>query len=319
MKPPKNLLLLDGNAIIHRAYHALPPLTNQKGQLTNAVYGFFSMLFSLLESFKPSHLIVCFDRPEPTFRKQLFAGYQAHRPKMENELAVQLEMAKALVKKMAIPVFEVAGYEADDIIGTLAAQSTVPVVIVTGDRDILQLVNAKVRVYMPQGSLSQGRLFDDAAVLEKYGVRPEQIVDYKALVGDNSDNYPGVAGVGPKTAASLLQEFGSLEKIYAVILDKKQALKYPRLLKERLVKVLASEVDKAGMAKKLARIVDDVPVTLDLAKAEAKDFANAEAVAAFEDLGFRSLVKRLQKKAVPEKPLPVVKKAPPVEPQLPLL
>src|SRR3989344_4066397 len=190
-----NLVLIDGNAIMHRAYHALPPLTNKDGQLTNAVYGFLSMLLTITDKFHPTHLIVCFDRPEPTFRKGMYAGYQAHRPKMEDDLSGQFALVKEALEKMDIPIYEKAGYEADDILGTLTFQAThnvsfprkpsdsegkreslsrrqtgqkipdqvgddnVTVIIVTGDRDILQLVNDTINVYMPVQGLNNGKLF----------------------------------------------------------------------------------------------------------------------------------------------------------------
>src|SRR3989344_3364485 len=165
---PKKLLLIDGNAIMHRAYHALPALTNKDGQLTNAVYGFLSMLLSITDKLKPTHLIVCFDRPEPTFRKQMYVGYQAHRPKMEDGLSSQFALVKEAVSAMNIPIYEQAGFEADDVIGTLAWQAQKKfeeIVIVTGDRDILQLVNNTIHVYMPVSGLNNGKLYTSAEVV----------------------------------------------------------------------------------------------------------------------------------------------------------
>ncbi|KKR71577.1 MAG: polymerase protein [Candidatus Roizmanbacteria bacterium GW2011_GWB1_40_7] len=313
---PKKLLLIDGNAIMHRAYHALPALTNKDGQLTNAVYGFLSMLLSITDKLKPTHLIVCFDRPEPTFRKQMYVGYQAHRPKMEDGLSSQFALVKEAVSAMNIPIYEQAGFEADDVIGTLAWQAThlpsfprkreshkIPdqvgddntqelmnVVIVTGDRDILQLVNDTVYVYMPVSGLNNGKLYTSKEVVEKFGITPPQIVDYKALAGDASDNYPGVRGIGPKTASELLKKYGTVEGIYNTIRSKD-----PKILrsKEKTIKALSEYAEDAAMAKKLAKILHDVPVTIDIEKAKLHDFDTPEALEVLQKFGFASLVKRV--------------------------
>src|SRR3989344_3525742 len=198
------LVLIDGNAILHRAYHAIPPLTSRTGEPINAVYGLVSMLLKTIDDLKPSHLAVCFDRPEPTFRKKIYQAYQAQRPETEESLSSQFAKAKEVLDSMRIKIFEMPGYEADDLIGTIAEKSVKinEVVIVTGDRDILQLVDdrKKIRVFMPIVGLSNGRVFKEEDVFSKLGVLPNQIIDYKALVGDASDNYPGVFGIGPKTA-----------------------------------------------------------------------------------------------------------------------
>ncbi|MBI4137224.1 DNA polymerase I, partial [Candidatus Roizmanbacteria bacterium] len=287
------LLLIDGNAIMHRAYHALPALTNKDGQLTNAVYGFLSMLFSITDKMKPTHLIVCFDRPEPTFRKQMYVGYQAHRPKMEDGLSSQFALVKEAISAMQIPIYEQAGFEADDLIGTISHQakdSFEEVVIVTGDRDILQLVNNTVHVYMPISGLNNGKLYTPKEVEEKFGIQPSQIVDYKALAGDASDNYPGVRGIGPKTASELLQKYETVEGIYDAIRNKNNGAE---LLKEKTVKALSEYAEDAGMAKKLAKILHDAPVTIDIKKAKLHDFDTPEALEALQKLGFASLVKRV--------------------------
>ena len=294
-----NLVLIDGNAIMHRAYHALPPLTNKDGQLTNAVYGFLSMLLTITDKLKPTHVIVCFDRPEPTFRKGMYAGYQAKRPKMEDDLSGQFALIKVALEKMDIPIYEKAGYEADDILGTLAWQAfqmsnvksqMSKVIIVTGDRDILQLVDNSVSVYMPVQGLNNGKLFTPKEVTEKYGITPEQMVDYKALAGDASDNYPGVRGIGPKTASRLLQDFGTLENIYDAIRSKDPQM---QRVKEKTMSALSEYAEDAGMAKKLARIVHDAPVTLRINEAKLKPFDTPESLEALQELGFASLVKRV--------------------------
>ena len=301
-KSRAHLVLIDGNAVLHRAYHALPPLTDKEGNETHAIYGFLSMLLKIVADLKPTHLIVCFDRPEPTFRKSMYVGYQAHRPKMDDSLATQLNRTKEVVAAMNIPIYEMAGYEADDVIGTLAHQARVEtglkpvstkfdeIIIITGDRDILQLVDNHTKVYMPIQGLTNAKLYDEEAVVEKFGVKSSQIVDYKALAGDASDNYPGVRGIGPKTASELLQKFGTIENVYQAIKDKTLAANG---LSEKVLKALTEYAEDCVMAKKLATIITDAPVTLELAKAEVHDLATNEALAELEQLGFSSIMKRL--------------------------
>ncbi len=219
------LLIIDGNAMMHRAYHAIPPLTAPDGSIVNVVYGFASMLFRLHESLAPSHMAVTFDRPTPTFRKTLYTGYQSKRPKMEDTLISQIPKVHELVESFGIPIFEKDGFEADDVIGTLCQQvksqkSKVEsqidqVVIVTGDRDILQLVEKeKILVYMPTKGISEGKIYHSEEVVERLGVRPDQIPDLKGLAGDSSDNYPGVEGIGPKTAIDLIKTYNTIEELY---------------------------------------------------------------------------------------------------------
>lgn len=304
----KKLILIDGNAILHRAYHALPPLTNREGIVVNAVYGFFSMFLKILEDQKPDFIIVCFDRKAPTFRKQIFVGYQAKRPKMSDDLVPQVKFVHEILEKAKIVVFEVDGYEADDLIGTLAFQAVshaeksrsktqsnagkTQVVIVSGDRDLLQLVNSHVKMIAPITGLTNMIIFDKAKVSEKFGIKPAQMVDYKALVGDASDNYPGVAGVGPKTAAALINEYASLDGIYKNL--EKIKSKNPSLALR-----LAEGAQAAALAQKLAGVVLDAPITLDIEKASIKFFDRGDMKKEFEKFGFKSLLKRISAK--PEK------------------
>lgn len=284
----KKLILIDGNAIVHRAFHALPPLTNSKGQMLNAVYGFFSMLISLLNTQKPDYLIVCFDKGKPTFRQAMFVGYQQHRPKISDDLVPQIQIVHDLLEKMNVRIFEIEGYEADDIIGTIATKlskdKNIEVLIVSGDRDLLQLVRSKVKMFAPVVGLSNIVLYDEAKVEEKFGVKPRQIIDYKALVGDASDGYPGVSGIGPKTASDLLKKYKTFENLY------KNVSKLPPKIGEKL----AVDAEQASLAKKLATIVTDAPVSFDLKKSASSEFDIKGAKKAFEDLGFKSLIKRLE-------------------------
>jgi DNA polymerase-1 len=219
MKKPL-LVLFDGNALIHRAYHALPPLTVSKtGEMVGAVFGFAQMLLKVINELKPTHYAITFDKKAPTFRHQLFDQYKAHRPPTPEELINQIGRVRELVQAFHIPIFELDGYEADDLLGTLshqASQQTVDAIIVTGDADAMQLVSPQVKVLYPKPgkSFSDTILYDETAVNDKYGVKPEHIADLKGLVGDPSDNIPGVPGIGGKTAAKLIQQFGGMEEIY---------------------------------------------------------------------------------------------------------
>lgn len=308
----KKLILIDGNAILHRAYHALPPLTNKQGVVVNAVYGFFSMFLKILEDQKPDFIIVCFDRKAPTFRKELFVGYQAKRPTMASDLIPQIKFVHDILEKAKVEIFEVDGYEADDLIGTISVQAVstshvvrrnksatrdqrnanseqLEVYIVSGDRDLLQLVNHHVKMIAPITGLTNMLIYDGAKVEEKFGVKPSQIVDYKALVGDSSDNYPGVAGVGPKTAATLINSYGNLEAIYKNLEEIKK--KNPNLALK-----LAEGAEAAGLAQKLAGIVLDAPIKLDIEKASIKNFDKEGMRKEFERFGFKSLLNRLNGK-----------------------
>ncbi len=286
------LVLIDGNAILHRAYHALPPLTAPDGSVVNAVYGFATTLFKIHENLKPTHIAVAFDRPKPTFRKELFEGYQAKRPKMDDELVGQIDKVHELVTAFGIPIYEKDGFEADDVIGTLAkkAKGIDQVIIVTGDRDILQLVvDEKVLVYMPTKGLSEAKLYGEKEVIERMGVPPKLIVDLKALAGDASDNYPGVAGIGPKTAVGLLTTYKSLEGVY----------KNLKKISEAVAAKLKAGETSAMLGQKLATIDKNVPIEIRLDKVTG--FDTHEARLFLEKMHFHSLLKKLDGKEAREK------------------
>lgn len=284
----KKLLLIDGNAILHRAYHAYPPLTNAKGQPVQAVYGFFTMLLGVLAEQKPDHLVVCFDRPKPTIRQAMYAGYHAHRPQATDDFISQIVLVHELLEKMNVRVFELDGYEGDDLIGTIAAKVVSDtedshVVILTGDRDMLQLVNHRVRVLMPIVGVTKTQLFDEKAVEERYGVHPRQFIDYKALIGDASDGYPGVTGIGPKTASKLLAHFQTFENLYNNLGE----------LPEKYAVLLATDAEQAALAKKLAAIITDAPVQFDINTCKTSDFDIMSLREAFEEHEFKSLLTKL--------------------------
>jgi len=281
------LVLIDGFAILHRAYHAMPPLTNKKGQPTNAIYGFVSMLLRIITDLKPSHIVVCMDEKAPTFRHKAFKTYQAQRPKMDSDLETQIEKAKEVIEAFNIPMLSKKGFEADDVIGTIAQRNKnkIDVVVVTGDRDILQLVDDKVKIFMPILGLSNGKLFGVDETVERMGVVPELIPDYKALVGDPSDNYFGVAGIGPKTAIKLLNEYKSVDSIY------KNIKKVQPKIAEKLIK----DRNSALMSHKLATIIKDVDIKLNLEDAAKWDLDSKKVLELFEELGFKTLRERVIK------------------------
>jgi len=284
------LVLFDGNALLHRAFHALPPLTvRQTGESVGAVYGFALMLLKVINELKPSHYAIAFDMKGPTFRHKLYDQYKAQRPATPEELIGQLGRVKQLVTAFNIPVFELQGYEADDILGTLsrqAARKGIDTVIVTGDADTMQLVSPRVKVLYPKprGSFSNTILYDETEVAEKYGVKPERITDLKGLVGDPSDNIPGVAGIGAKTAAKLIEQFGSVEQIYQHI-DEVKPPKLQGLLKE-------SEAI-ARKSKELATIITDMPVDLNLEDCQVSQYDRNKVTALFRELEFASLLSKL--------------------------
>jgi DNA polymerase-1 len=282
------LLLFDGNALIHRAFHALPPLTQSKtGEMVNAVYGFASTLLKVFADFKPTHWAVAFDRPTPTFRHEMFEEYKAQRPAAPEELKSQIKKVHQLVEAFHIPVFEVDGFEADDVLGTLSKQADeqgMETIIVTGDNDMLQAVLPRVKALAPRRSFTDTVLYDEEAVEQKYGIKPEQLPDLKALVGDVSDNIPGVPGVGEKTAAKLLQQYGSLQGIYDHIQE---------ITPSKLQNTLREYRTQAFQSKELATIVRDVPVKLDLESCQVSHYDRDEVARLFQELEFNHLLPRL--------------------------
>jgi len=287
------LVLFDGNALIHRAYHAFEksPLTVRKtGEIVSAVYGFALMLLKVVNELQPTHYAVTFDKKAPTFRHKIYEQYKAHRPPAPEELVNQIEKVRKLVRAFHIPIFEMEGYEADDLLGALskqAAEKDIDIIIVTGDADTMQLVSPKVKVLYPKPrkSFSDTMLYDEAAVTEKYGITAKQIPDLKGLVGDPSDKIPGVRGIGDKTAVKLLQEFASIEKIYEN-LDKVTPPRAQAALK-------GNEAD-ARRSKELATIVTDVPVTLNLEECRIDHFDHDTVAEMFRELEFTSLLPRLR-------------------------
>ncbi|MBP6889784.1 MAG: hypothetical protein KBC19_04365, partial [Candidatus Moranbacteria bacterium] len=283
---PKTLILLDGNALIHRAYHALPPLTTKKGETVQAVYGFTMTLLSVLEKFRPDYIAASFDLAGPTFRDELYADYKATRQKAPDDLYAQIPKVKEMTQAFNIPIYELAGYEADDCVGSIAKQAGaagVEVIIVTGDNDALQLVDERISVFSIRKGLKDLVLYDRTAVEAKYGFGPELLPDYKGLAGDTSDHIPGVPGIGAKGATDLLREFGTLENIYVHLGD----------VKESLQKKLEAGRESAILSKKLGTIDTAAPVTLVLADCVTHDFEQEKVAALLRECEFFSLLKKI--------------------------
>jgi DNA polymerase-1 len=282
----KKLILIDGNSLIHRAYHALPPLETAAGEKTQAVYGFTTMLLRLLKEEKPDYVAVAFDKGRETFRTERYALYKAQRDLVPEDLLSQFALTREVLAALEIPYFEVSGFEADDILGTLAAQAEdagLKTLIVTGDRDALQLVKEGTEVLLTRRGITDLERLDAAGVRNKLGVTPSQVPDFKALTGDASDNIPGVPGIGPKTAAALLNEFSTLESLYAHLSE----------LKERWQKLLGEYKDQVFLSRELATIRRDVPLTVNWEECRAGTPVPGRVEPLFRRLEFQSLLNRL--------------------------
>ncbi len=281
----KKLLLIDGNALLYRAYHALPPLKSD-GQLVNAVYGFFLILTKVLDETLPDYVVAAFDRKEKTFRHEEYEGYKAHRPEMPEDLATQIPIIKRGLKAFEIPVLDKKRFEADDIIATMATQwsGKHKVVILSGDRDLLQLVDNTINVRSPGRGVKRMVEFDRKKVVEKYGIKPEFFVDYKALKGDSSDNIPGIKGIGKKRAERLVRNHGAVEKMYDNLDDVEDSLKSK----------LAQNRERVLKNKKLMSLHKDVELNLN--RKDAKFIPDEKKVFSFfREFGFQSLMNKYKK------------------------
>ena len=286
----KRLIIIDSNSIIHRAYHALPPLSTKKGELVNAVYGFLLVFFKVLREFKPDFVVATFDFPAPTFRHQEFKEYKATRPKAPDELYNQIPKVKEILKSFNVPIFEKEGFEADDLIGTISRLAPkkqilpeIETIILSGDLDTLQLINQQTKVYLLKRGVKDTILYDERAVKERYGLSPEQLIDFKALKGDPSDNIPGVPSIGEKTAIKLIKEFGSLENLYSSLTH----------LDPRLRTKLEEYKDQAFFSKNLVKINQNIEIDFDFKKREWKNYDREKVTRILKDLEFFSLIERL--------------------------
>lgn len=292
----EKIVLIDGHSILNRAFYGLPDLTNSEGLHTNAVYGFLNILFRTLEEEQPQYLAVAFDVHAPTFRHQMYADYKGTRKPMPSELREQVPMLKEVLRAMDIELVEKAGYEADDILGTLAERCEkkgMEVTVVSGDRDILQLASDRIMIRMPKTVRGKTTIenYHAKEVLERYQVEPKQIIELKALMGDTSDNIPGIPGVGEKTATKLIVEYGSIENAYVHVEEIR-----PNKAKESL----KNNYDLAVMSKKLATIDTNAPVECDLEHAKIRNLYTEEAYEMFQRLDFKNLLGRFDSAAVKE-------------------
>lgn len=298
MRDNKILMVIDGNSLMHRAFYAIPPLSTKKGIYTNAVYGFMNMLFKLIEEYHPEYIGVAFDRKAPTFRHKEYKEYKGTRQKTPEILVPQFDTLKKLLSAMNIAIYERDGYEADDILGTfarIAGEKGMKAYLVTGDRDALQLIDENVNVLMTKKGITDIRIYDEKALHEDYGITPAQVIEMKSLMGDSSDNIPGVPGVGKKTAFKLINKYGTLENVYAHI-DEISGKK----LKENLEKYKA----QAFLSKRLATIIKDAPVDISIADC-CYDIPNSlELKELLMELEFSSILSRLDfdMKSESEKP-----------------
>src|SRR4051794_26318401 len=283
----ERLMLLDGFGLVYRGYYALPPLTTSKGELVNGVFGFCSIVLRGFADLKPDYVAVAFDLSGPTFRHEQYADYKATRTRMPDDLAAQFPKVREVVKALRIPVYEQAGFEADDVIGTLTLQGdAIPIetTIVSVDLDMLQLVTDRTRVMTTRSGVDNTVMYDPARIWERYGLRPDQMIDYKALKGDPTDNIPGVPGVGEKTAAKLIAQYVTLDDLYA---------RLDEVTPEKLREKLREHRQQVFEGRELSRIVREIPVTLDHDAARLGDYDRDTVVRLFREYEFRTLIERL--------------------------
>lgn len=285
----KKLILIDGAGLIYRSFFALPPsLVDPEGQPTNAILGFTNILLNILTVHKPDYIAIALDKKGPTFRHKAYEAYKATRVKAPQALYDQIPKVKEVIEAFRIPLLEREGYEADDLIATCAkrleGEKELEILVATGDFDLFQMVKPHVKILYPEKGFREAVIFGPKEVEEKYGIRPEQIPEYKGLAGDSSDNIPGVKGVGEKTAKDLLQKYGTLENIY----------KHLGELSEGLRKKLETDRENAFFSRELCRLVSDVEITFSLEGAETKTPDPQKTIHLFEAFGFKKLLERLR-------------------------
>ncbi len=277
------IIIIDANAVIHRAFHALPPLVNKKGEETGAVYGFLLLFFKLLNEFKPDYITAAFDYPAPTFRHKRYKKYKAQRKKSPQPLYDQIEEIKEMLKRLKVKTFEKKGYEADDLIASIAKacqKKEIETIIVSGDLDLLQVVDQRIKAYILKRGIKEALLYDLQEVKKRYqGLRPDQLTDLRALRGDASDNIPGVPGIGEKTAIKLLKRYESLDNIL-------------KETEEPLQKKIEKEKKKALLSKELAKIKNDVKINFEIEECRQDILKKENLLKVLEEKGFKALIKR---------------------------
>ncbi|MDP3962668.1 MAG: DNA polymerase [bacterium] len=297
----KRLVLLDSHAILHRAYHALPDFASKKGEPTGALYGLVAMIIKIIEELKPDYLVACYDLPGPTYRHDAYKGYKSQRKKIDDDLSAQINRSRDIFKSFNVPIYDKAGFEADDILGTIVEKvkddPNLHVVVASGDMDTLQLVDGKrVLVYTLKKGIRDTVLYDEKGVRDRFGFGPKLLADYKGLRGDPSDNIVGIAGIGEKTATTLIAEFGSVEEIYKVLDKKGGEEKIKKAgISPRIIELLKNGKEEAEFSKMLATIRRDAPVDFALPEKEFRQSIDIDkATALFNELDFRTLGARLK-------------------------
>lgn len=289
MAETKRILIIDGHSLLYRAFHALPPLSNIHGQQTNGVYGFLLILFKAIKDVKANYIVACFDTARPTFRHEKFDAYKAHRPETPGGIISQLPLLKEVLLAFSLPIFEKDGFEADDLIATIAqkAKGDAEVFILSGDLDNLQLVDEQVKVYTMGKGIKDSVIYDKAKVIERFGVDPLQMNDFKALTGDHSDNVPGVPGIGKTTASALIKEYGSIKNLYAEIATD------TALLKPKVKEALKANKEKAFLSLELVKTDSAVDIDFKMENCKFGAFDHEKVKQVFGKLGFNSLTGRL--------------------------
>ncbi len=292
MENKKRLVIFDSNSVIHRAFHALPPLTTKKGEVVGAVYGFLLVFLKAIKEFQPDFVAACFDVKGPTFRHEKYAQYKAKRPKAPDELYQQIPIVKNVLESFGVPVYEKQGFEGDDLIGTIAKIAPqkqvfpeLETIVVSGDSDNFQMIDDKTKVYALRKGVKDTVLYDEKLVAEKYqGLKPQQLIDYRALRGDPTDNIPGVKGIGEKTAITLIQKFGSIENLYQNL---------DEVEKPKLKQTLIQGKQDAFDSKELSVIYQSVPMDFNLQDCRWENYDKEKASQMLRSLGFFSLIPRL--------------------------
>lgn len=288
----KRLIIIDSNALLHRAFHALPPLTTKLGQETGAVFGFLLTLFKAIKDLNPGYIVACFDTKAKTFRHEKFQDYKAQRPITPSGIIAQIPVTKEVLQTFGIPVFAKDGFEADDLIATICKlvqnqNKDLEVYILTGDLDNLQLVNGKIKVYTLGKGIKDTIIYDINKVEERFGVAPEQMVDFKALTGDPSDNVPGVEGIGKKTAAEIIQRYGSIKNLYDELLTD------TAVLKPKVKEALKQNKESALMSLDLVKMKNDVDMDFRIKDCEFGKFDKNKVKEKLKELEFNSLIDRI--------------------------
>lgn len=286
----KRLIIVDSNALLHRSFHALPPLTNKSGQETGAVYGFLLTLFKAINDIKANYIVACFDTKMPTFRHEMFKDYKTQRPVTPPGIVSQIPIAKEVLEAFKIPVFAKDGVEADDLIATICnlVGKEVEIFIISGDLDNTQLVSENIKVYTLGKGIKDTVIYDINKVRERFGVEPSQMVDFKALTGDPSDNIPGVEGIGKKTAAEIIQKYSSIKNLYEELSTD------TAVLKPKVKEMLKQNKESALMSRELSQMKKDVDIDFKIEDCEFGDFDQNQVEQIFKKLDFNSLINRIQ-------------------------